>query len=498
MSSDAFNPKLLLSSLFLTGYLACMTPGFATEAPQTPTEQEAALLLAADAEANKRFNEAWQAYRKGRIATLENLGATLEAHPLGDYPKLWQLLLEFRRNKDDPDTNLRFIKFIERHQGQYLGEQSASDYLMTAADRINPVLFNRLYSLLQWNQEEPDILAWHHWYNFETTPRKTIEAFVRDSKVKGRPLRMLTDRLMEQNPSWAWSAVLIQLQNRRWQEVRYVVEHAPDKTMPASAKTLTAILNNPQRWYKKNAKNFDKLPARVQIFFIMRMRGIDFKMSQKLAEKLSPKLSSEWQSFLWGQLAYEAAVSQTGDGAALFSRAGNRVYKNPVVVQPDLMAGWAARAYMRDGDWKNVEKAISRMSADARENETWTYWLARAHAEQGRPAKAKPLYEAISKNRTFYGKLACDEIGKPYAVETSSAAVTEEEIRRWTSDPSIRRAIAFYQNNFYFLGHAEWNWALRNQKPRELYAAATFAKQQGLFHRMINTGQKASLSLIHI
>ena len=185
MSSDAFNPKLLLSSLFLTGYLACMTPGFATEAPQTPTEQEAALLLAADAEANKRFNEAWQAYRKGRIATLENLGATLEAHPLGDYPKLWQLLLEFRRNKDDPDTNLRFIKFIERHQGQYLGEQSASDYLMTAADRINPVLFNRLYSLLQWNQEEPDILAWHHWYNFETTPRKTIEAFVRDSKVKG-------------------------------------------------------------------------------------------------------------------------------------------------------------------------------------------------------------------------------------------------------------------------------------------------------------------------
>ena len=351
MSSDAFNPKLLLSSLFLTGYLACMTPGFATEAPQTPTEQEAALLLAADAEANKRFNEAWQAYRKGRIATLENLGATLEAHPLGDYPKLWQLLLEFRRNKDDPDTNLRFIKFIERHQGQYLGEQSASDYLMTAADRINPVLFNRLYSLLQWNQEEPDILAWHHWYNFETTPRKTIEAFVRDSKVKGRPLRMLTDRLMEQNPSWAWSAVLIQLQNRRWQEVRYVVEHAPDKTMPASAKTLTAILNNPQRWYKKNAKNFDKLPARVQIFFIMRMRGIDFKMSQKLAEKLSPKLSSEWQSFLWGQLAYEAAVSQTGDGAALFSRAGNRVYKNPVVVQPDLMAGWAARAYMRDGDW---------------------------------------------------------------------------------------------------------------------------------------------------
>jgi len=85
---------------------------------------------------------------------------------------------------------------------------------------------------------------------------------------------MLTDRLMEQNPSWAWSAVLIQLQNRRWQEVRYVVEHAPDKTMPASAKTLTAILNNPQRWYKKNAKNFDKLPARVQIFFIMRMRGI--------------------------------------------------------------------------------------------------------------------------------------------------------------------------------------------------------------------------------
>ena len=58
--------------------------------------------------------------QEGQDATLENLGATLEAHPLGDYPKLWQLLLEFRRNKDDPDTNLRFIKFIERHQGSTL------------------------------------------------------------------------------------------------------------------------------------------------------------------------------------------------------------------------------------------------------------------------------------------------------------------------------------------------------------------------------------------
>ena len=67
--------------------------------------------------------------------------------------------------------------------------------------------------------------------------------------------------------------------------------------------------------------------------------------------------------------------------------------------------------------------------------------------------------------------------------------------RKSVAGPPIRASeepSPFYQNNFYFLGHAEWNWALRNQKPRELYAAATFAKQQGLFHRMINTGQKAS------
>ena len=190
MSSTAFNLKLL-SSLFLTGYLACATPGFATEAQPASATADAKLQTDA-AKADKRFNDAWQAYRNGRLDTLESLSASLEAHPLADYPKLWQLTLELRRNKDDPSVNLRFIQFIERHQGQYLGERSASDYLMTAADRINPVLFNRLYNLLQWNKEEPGILAWYYWYNFDTTPRKTIQAFVRDSKVAGRPLRLLS------------------------------------------------------------------------------------------------------------------------------------------------------------------------------------------------------------------------------------------------------------------------------------------------------------------
>ena len=62
----------------------------------------------------------------------------------------------------------------------------------------------------------------------------------------------------------------------------------------------------------------------MQIFFIMRMRGIDFKMSQKLAEKLAPKLSSEWQSFLWGQLAYEAAAQIHFDGMQFRTDIGHR------------------------------------------------------------------------------------------------------------------------------------------------------------------------------
>ena len=156
------------------------------------------------------------------------------------------------------------------------------------------------------------------------------------------------------------------------------------------------------------------------------------------------------------------------------------------------MAGWAARAYLRKKDWKNVERSIGHMSVDTRQNETWTYWLARAHAAQGRAVKAKPLYESISGNQSFYGKLACDELGKTYPLKEANLTVTDDELQRWAADPSIRRAIALYQANFYFLGHAEWNWALRNQRPRNIYAAATFAKQQGIFHRMISTGQRVS------
>ena len=247
---------------------------------------------------------------------------------------------------------------------------------MIVQDRINPALFNQIYSYLQWNQNEPEILAWYYWYNFEKENIKDIESFLKTSSIKDVSLRKLSEKVIDINPKWAWSSIVIQSQKERWQEVRYLINNLPEKLLPAKRATLLSILNNPQRWYKKNKRSLKRYSARTQVLLLLRLRTTNLKLATQVAEVITPTLAPNWQSLMWGLLAYEATVSQSDNGAELFTRAGSRLYQHPLLISRDLTASWAARAYLKTGNWKEVERAISQMSPEMRNNETWIYWRA--------------------------------------------------------------------------------------------------------------------------
>lgn len=468
------------------------TPSVQTSVVTSENSQQVHLL-------DQLFLDARRAYQKRSLSEVEQAQYALGNYPLSEYVELWRLILTLKSNKDSPKHNVDFINFIESHQGEYIGERAASDYLMIVQDRINSDLFNQIYSYLQWNKKEPEIIAWYHWYNFSKENIHSAESFIKESSIKGVPLRRLTEKVIDTNPNWAWSAIVIQAQKERWQEVRYLITNLPEKLLPAKRTTLLAILNNPQKWYKKNQHSFKRYSARAQVFLLLRLRSANFKLATQVAEVVTPRLAPNWQSLVWGVLAYEATVNQNDQGATLFTRAGARLYQHPLLISRDLTAAWAARAYLKTNDWKAVELAIAHMSPEMRNNETWIYWRARSLIAQGRSQEAQKLFKSISSNISFYGKLACDELGISYPLnKNATTPMPEADRQQWDQNPHFQKAKTFYRLELFFMGHREWNWALRDASANTLLSATQYAEKEQLIHRMINTGQRISKTKPHI
>ncbi|MFU0842022.1 MAG: hypothetical protein ACFWTZ_05365 [Burkholderia sp.] len=468
----------------------------AAEAPSADDKLlETALLPFAEEPGDEAFKSAWQAYRRGRLESLidASADASLAGYPLADYLTLWRLNLQLKRDEYDQSVIDAYLKFIDAHQGQYLGERSASDFLMAKKDELTPELFDRLYQRLQWNKEEPPILAWHYWYAFDSVPIGTIKTFLRETNASGEPYRALNDRVIAADPSWAWNSAIILLQKRRYAELRHVLDEADEAQLPASKADLRAITDNPKRWIARHSAANGK----TALFTALRLANADQDKAADYLNKTLPRMTAADRSLALAYLGYESAKDLNVSATSFFDRAGTSFMKHPLFVKRDRAAGWAVRAYLRAGSWKRVNAMIGVMSADAQAKESWTYWKARALAAMKRPAEAEPLYRRIAGNVSFYGKLACDELGIPYAGETvHDTALTEAAKKRWSSDAGIARARTFYRLELYGLGHREWNWSMRGLKGRDYIELAAYALDERLIHRMINTSARAGNGLV--
>ena len=195
------------------------------------------------------------------------------------------------------------------------------------------------------------------------------------------------------------------------------------------------------------------------------------------------RLSPREQAMAWAQIALPASANLAPEAIGYWRKAGNA----PLSIEG---YEWKVRAALRAGDWSMVRDAIGAMPRSVRADPAWIYWLGRAQAEEGRTGEAQTLYRSISEQHHFYGQLALEELGQPIIIPPQVTPVTAAEIMPMAKNPGLARAIKFFKLNMRFEGVREWNWELRRMNERELFAAAEFAREQGLLDRMVNTSDR--------
>ncbi|MCP5155200.1 MAG: transglycosylase SLT domain-containing protein [Ectothiorhodospiraceae bacterium] len=152
---------------------------------------------------------------------------------------------------------------------------------------------------------------------------------------------------------------------------------------------------------------------------------------------------------------------------------------------------WRLAVALREGDWRAVRAAVAALPAGERASDEARYWGARAARELGDDAAARAGFEALARERSYYGFLAADRLGRPYRLGHEPLRPDAAAIARVAARPAVRRALELNAIGREIDARREWHWMLRDLPPAERPAAAALAHREGWHHLAILTAARA-------
>jgi soluble lytic murein transglycosylase len=151
----------------------------------------------------------------------------------------------------------------------------------------------------------------------------------------------------------------------------------------------------------------------------------------------------------------------------------------------DQILQWWARAALAAEDWTTLKSAIRQMSDESRLDGRWRYWLAVAHQNLGEPLEATSIQDQLSRESSFYGFLAADELARPYTICPVQPVVEADAIARLRQHPGVARALELRAAGLENWALSEWSLASAGLDREGLRTAAALAREENWHDRVI-------------
>lgn len=433
-----------------------------------------------------RILAAREALRTGDRMTLDRLANEREPHVLDPYVRYWRLSNILARPEALPSDEL--TEFLLREPGSLLAERLRNDWLRRMARELDWTGFVQLYA---------DLLE----------PDAEMRCLQRNARLESGDMAVLTEvreRWMELadnhnacepvfrtlafaghiSSDELWWRARRQIDSRSPSNARATLSWLPAHEAPALADFDRAV-RNPGHYLDRLPANFaaSRAGRELALVALVRLAREDVAAAHARFARIEERLSADERAYASAVLGHQGALQRSPFAAAWFRAAG----KVPLSSE---QRAWRIRTTLRGEDWPGVQAAIESLPAMEKTLPEWTYWLGRAHAAQGRPADATSLYQRIATQPNFYGMLAAEELGQPFAPPSLNGAVTDDDTARAEADAGLRRSLALYRLDMRTEAMREWNWALRGQDDGFLIAAARLALRHEIFDRAINTAER--------
>ncbi len=159
----------------------------------------------------------------------------------------------------------------------------------------------------------------------------------------------------------------------------------------------------------------------------------------------------------------------------------------PMAAQSKEVLRWRARLSLRDAQWSILLSDIVLMPSEERDSEQWRYWRAVALHRSGQLPAAERELEMLSRERSYYGFLAADELGKAYAFGHSDLEIDAALIEKMAARQDMIRARELFLVGLEGRGRSEWDAVVAYFSPDEKIQAAILANRWGWHSRAIST-----------
>ena len=252
----------------------------------------------------------------------------------------------------------------------------------------------------------------------------------------------------------------------------------------AELKLIDTVYQNPQAALEKKI-----IPFKNHLGRALNLYAIDKLARKKLDDglntwaKLMSQFEADEQVYMWGRLAMQAARRHDEQALSLYAK-----LKNSELDQDEI--AWKVRAALLERNWALVLATIDDMQANQQEEQPWRYWKARAYKAQNAIPKANSIFLPLSREHTFYGLLAKDELGDVMAGAPINYVPSDAEVQAVKNQPAMQRALELQRLDMRWESRAEWAWATKDYDDKQMLAAAELAIRQSWYDLAISTAEK--------
>lgn len=437
---------------------------------------------------------------RDRLA-LARAQAAASQHPLAMWVDYWEL-----NNRLSEVSQPEVDAFYARWRNTYVEDRLRNDWLLELGLRRDWANFAVDFPRFRMNDDREVTcyaLLVEHMNGKEV--RDTARAAWFAQKDSDDGCNLLAATLVDArvfNPADVWRKTRLAIDASRPRAAR----QAAALVSLAAASLVQELVDSPPRFLSRNKPaRGSRVDAELATLALMRMASHDPDAAAlALSDRWERALPNDLASWAWAATAKQSAMKLLPDAADHYRHAARisaRDDANTLDWPAETMA-WKARAALRadagKGRWEQVLQAIDAMAPSERREATWVYWRARAlqalapESAEGdaQRAHARHLLGSIAGQLSFYGALASEALGQPFALPSPPQPLTAEERAAAAANSGLTRGLLLASIGLRDEGRREWNYSLRGMSDRELLAAAAMACDVRDWQLCINTSER--------
>jgi soluble lytic murein transglycosylase len=283
-----------------------------------------------------------------------------------------------------------------------------------------------------------------------------------------------------------------------WQRIELAVRAG----RPSLASYLTRYLDTEEQPLANEWLRVRKHPTRVgrvarsdgdpDIVEAILVYGIE-----RLARRDPEKAASIWEElrtrFTFSASAVGAVHRRIGLSYAYAHERDALYWLNaiPESEMDDRAREWRILSSMNHGEWRRaLEHLLEFRDADdsaPASSQRWRYWTARTLESMEWHDDADSIYAELAGERSYYGFLAADRIGRDYQLNHRTLEYSDHELRLLAAEPAAMRARELFSLGRSVGARREWRLFTRGMTDEELARAAKLAHGWGWHGRAIMT-----------